>query len=72
MGHILYSDAMDVIVKEVGLRESLAGGLSRAAFTMRPKGCREFFVSDRGVFEAGEDHAQWPWYSLPISRVPQL
>lgn len=71
MGHILHSDATDVIVKEVGLRESLAGGLSRATFTMRPKGCREF-LSDRGVFGAQEDHVQWPWYSLPISCVPQL
>lgn len=67
MEHILHSDATDVIVKEVGLRESLAGGLSRATFTMRPKGCREF-LSDRGVFGAQEDLA----YTMALVQPAHL
>lgn len=42
MEQILHSDAKDAIVKEEELRESLAGGLSRATFTMRSKDFREY------------------------------
>lgn len=61
MGHILHPDAKDVSVKEEGLKESLARGLSKATFTMRPKDCREYLLSDRGAFGTEKDHAQRPW-----------